>query len=108
MNHGDMKQKLWAANLRYPVPKQFNKNEYLNAGVISKEYLVDGCYYYGLCRNARVAKWFAKRQCFVYMRAKLGSIFPEDIYHLEDDNGYDIFLPFGLAEESDLMEEEKI
>jgi hypothetical protein len=59
---------------------------------------VDGAYYHGICRNARVARYVAATNRFVYMRQKFGSVFPEGIGHAENDNGFDLFKPFGLLE----------
>ena len=63
-------------------------------GMLRKSQLHDGAYYLGYCRNAFVAKWEEKEQAFYYMREKFGNIFPERIFHPEDDNGYDLFIPF--------------
>lgn len=63
------------------------------AGLLPAAGLVDGRYYYGHCRNARVARWDAARQVFTYMRSKFGSAYPEDIRTVENDDGYDLFLP---------------
>jgi hypothetical protein len=99
MKRADMKAWLFEKKLQYPLPRDFNVAEYIAAGVVPKNKLVDGCYYYGLCRNAEVAQWVAAKHCFVYMRCKFGFRFPEDILHLEDDNGFDLFVPLGVAEE---------
>lgn len=64
-----------------------------SAGLVRKQDLKDGAYYYGTCRNARVARWDVKKNQFTYMRTKFGSSFPEDIRHPEDDDGFDLFLP---------------
>ena len=71
------------------------------AGLLRKSELEDGKYYYGHCRNACVSKWNAKTERFTYMREKFGSIFPEDINHPEDDNGYDLFTPVAQVEPFD-------
>ena len=76
-----------------------------DAGMLSREALVDGTYYLGHCRNAKVARWDAEGAVFVYMRSKFGSRFAETINHPADDNGYDIFLPFVEVEPTN---EEKI
>jgi len=65
----------------------------IRCGAIPKNKLIDGKEYIGNCRNASKATWDAKRNVFVYMRNKFGSVFPEDINHFEDDNGYDLFVP---------------
>jgi hypothetical protein len=58
----------------------------------------DGAYYHGICRNARVARYVAATNRFVYMREKFGSVFPEGIGHAENDNGFDLFKPYGVLE----------
>lgn len=62
--------------------------------IIPKKDLEDGEYYMGSCRNSEYAIWAAKLNCFIYKRTKFGSSFPETIKHPEDDDGYDLFLPF--------------
>lgn len=59
---------------------------------IAKDELIVGQKYLGLCRNSNVAVWNGK--CFEYERYKFGSTFIESINHFEDDNGYDVFIPF--------------
>lgn len=93
---------LWDKNLSPNIPKGFNLQDYYDAGVIRKEDLVDGAYYQGICRNASVAKWDAKDNCFWYMRTKWGSSFKEDINHIADDNGYDLFIPFVKLDDADV------
>ena len=34
------------------------------------------------------------------MRQKFGSVFPEDICHAENDDGFDLFEPYALLENS--------
>lgn len=59
---------------------------------------VDGAYYHGICRNARCARYIAEINGFIYMREKFGSVFPESISHAENDNGFDLFKPYGVLE----------
>lgn len=54
-----------------------------------------GHYYYGKCRNARIAIYNAETDKFVYMRNKFDRIFPEEIGHAAHDNGFDLFEPYG-------------
>ena len=61
------------------------------AGMLRKDDLKEGHYYAGTCRNASIALWRGDR--FSYMRSKFGSRFSEDIFHPEDDNGFDLFIP---------------
>lgn len=65
-------------------------NELYSKGIIRKSDLVKNHYYQGKCRNADVALWNGFE--FVYMRNKFGSTFPETIKHMEDDNGFDLFI----------------
>lgn len=70
-----------------------------NSGTPGKDFmrksdLVDGEYYYGHCRNAKCAKWSQAEQEFTYIRTKFGDRFPETIKHPEDDDGFDLFVPF--------------
>jgi (p)ppGpp synthase/HD superfamily hydrolase len=77
-------------HLPKPIPGELY-NELFQKGVIRKSDLIIGKYYYGKCRNTNVAVW--NGSAFVYMRSKFGTSFPENINHLEDDNGFDLFVP---------------
>jgi hypothetical protein len=35
---------------------------------------------------------------FVYMREKFGNVYPESIGHVENDDGFDLFRPYGIVE----------
>lgn len=59
---------------------------------IPKKDLKVGHIYLGDCRNADKAVWTGKK--FEYQRYKFGSTFLEYINHYEDDDGYDVFVPF--------------
>ena len=97
--------KLRELELPYSPPRtDIPYGKYYEAGVIRKKDLIDGRYYQGTCRNSDVAKWSEKDNCFTYKRYKFSSVFDETINHLEDDNGYDLFLPYNLLEYSDLEE----
>lgn len=61
---------------------------------VRKSDLVDGEYYFGSCRNSNCARWDAEKQEFTYMRTKFGTRFPETIKHPEDDDGFDLFVPY--------------
>lgn len=65
-----------------------------NIGAIRRHDLIDGMDYLGICRNAKTAKWSEKEGCFFYIRKKFDSIFLERINHPEDDDGFDLFIPF--------------
>jgi hypothetical protein len=70
-------------------------------GMIKKADLKDGATYKGHCRNATEAVWHADKNCFTYQRTKFGHTFPEDIFHPEDDDGFDIFPPEELIEKKE-------
>ena len=102
-------QKLWDAGLSQSLLKgPFDVNAYYDAGVIRKDDLIDGAYYQGDCRNADVAMWDAKGNCFWYMRQKFTRRFKEQINHIADDDGYDLFMPFQKLDDKDVMDYEKI
>lgn len=75
-----------------PVTEEVLK-KYHDAGVIPKSDLVDGAYYWGTCRNAEMARWDAQKNVFWYIRDKWHDTFVESINVIEDDDGYDLFLP---------------
>ena len=73
------------------------------AGMLRKEELKDGAYYWGCCRNARVAMWDADKGSFVHMRLK-GDWHPEKIPYPSDEKvvefapgrltACDVFIPW--------------
>lgn len=64
----------------------------LRMGAIPKSELKIGSKYKGYCRNAHEAVWLGDK--FEYQRCKFGEIFPEKINHFEEDDGYDLFVPY--------------
>jgi len=74
--------------------KYYDESKKVAVNVIPKEKLAEGHWYHGYCRNAigDLAVWFNGK--FVYIREKFGAFFPEEINHPEDDDGFDLFLPF--------------
>ena len=64
----------------------------IRLGAIPKNDLEIGKTYEGYCRNAHKAVWLGDK--FEYQRYKFGETFPEKINHFEDDNGYDLFVPY--------------
>jgi hypothetical protein len=78
-----------------PIPESMY-NELFSKGVIPKKDLIIGNYYLGRCRNASVAKWDGDK--FLYMRNKFGHWSIDKINHMEDDNGYDLFVPLKVVE----------
>ena len=69
--------------------------EYLKAGAIAKEDLISGAWYLGQSRSTNIAQWFPFGG-FYYIRHKFGGTFVDSLNHFEDDNGYDLFIPFKL------------
>ena len=65
-----------------------------NIGAIPKSELEDGAYYIGVCRNSNIAIWDSKKEKFFYIRRKFDKLFSEPICHPEDDDGYDLFIPY--------------
>lgn len=63
---------------------------------IPKKDLIVGKSYKGFCRNADTAEWDG--EVFWYTRYKFGDTFDEEINHFEDDDGYDLFIPFEIDE----------
>ena len=62
-------------------------------GMIPLEDLQDKSYYYGICRNTRIAQWVKSESCFFYMREKHKSFYIAEINHPANDNGFDLFIP---------------
>ena len=64
--------------------------------MIVKKDLKDLRYYLGVCRNSHIAIWSKEENSFYYTRYKLGKFFTESIKHPEDDDGFDLFIPYEL------------
>lgn len=62
---------------------------------IPKKELVAGCYYYGQCRNATIARWDGEK--FIHWRTKFGEKFLEEIWAPEDEAIFDVFYAFEEA-----------
>lgn len=76
-------------------------------GMIPRDQLKNGSYYYGVCRNTNIAQWRdkptypsktelpnkEKSPCFFHMRLKFNSIFVETIKHPVDEAHFDAFIP---------------
>ena len=84
----------------YPPKDTNDRSAYYEAGVIRKEDLEDGAYYWGTCRHGPIALWDGEH--FWYIRNKFKATFAESINHLEDDNGYDLFIPLKKVELGDI------
>lgn len=75
-----------------------NLEEIYAMGLLRKENLEHGLYYFGTCRNAVVARWSARTSLFYYIRSKFGTRYEEAIPHPEDQDGYDIFTPIAAVD----------
>lgn len=73
--------------------KWYELNKQLN-GFIPQADLEDGEYYLGYCRNAEWSYWDGAKQKFYYIRSKFGNEFIEEIECMENDNGFDVFVPY--------------
>ena len=80
-------------NLNAQIYKR-RKNLEILPTPISKKDLVIGKKYSGVCRNSSEAVWNGK--VFEYKRYKFGFYYDDTINHYEDDDGYDVFVPFEL------------
>ena len=60
---------------------------------LPKGELIDGHYYFGWCRNARIARWDAASNRFYYWRRKFTFEFVEAICYPTDDDAFDVFVP---------------
>lgn len=76
--------------------KEFYIPRLIAAGAIPKKDLIDGQCYVGEYRNARIGKWNANENVFEHWRYKFGFRL-DTCNHFEDDNGFALFVPIGLA-----------
>lgn len=83
-----------------PIDEFWLKGAYLK-GLIPKTKFKDGTYYYGKCRNGSVAKWDSTLNKFLYVRTKFGHKFVDRVEAVEDDIGYDLFIPVAEIEPTD-------
>lgn len=58
---------------------------------IRRENLQISCYYAGVCRNARIARWDGQK--FIHWRTKFDKTFLEDIEYWDIDGQFDGFIP---------------
>ena len=70
----------------------------IRCGAIPMKDLIVGKTYIGNCRNTYEATWNGKE--FTYKRYKFGTTFNDNINHFEEDDGYDLFVPWKLKEEN--------
>ena len=66
--------------------------------IIPKEEMLEGEFYIGFCRNARIAQWVGEK--FIYVRNKYNFEFLEKIKHPEDEYHFDVFMPQAVAVEN--------
>ena len=71
--------------------------------IIPKQDLVAGEYYYGRCRNAKVARWDGEQ--FFYWRTKFNCVFKESIKCPEDDSIFDVFVAERVALKEEITKE---
>lgn len=84
------KDTIYRIHIPKPIPDGLYQ-ELFQKGIIPKKDLIKGKYYWGKCRNANVAMWNGDN--FTHMRTKFNWRYPEDINHIEDDDGFDLFIP---------------
>ena len=88
---------------QYPVPLDYDlEKDYYQKGVIRKKNLIDGATYEGICRNADEATWDKMEDSFIYDRYKMGFTYDDYTNHIEDDDGYDVFIPVRRIYENQL------
>ena len=71
--------------------------EYIEAGAISKEDLIEGAWYIGQSRSTEIAQWIPK-EGFNFIRYKMGGKYIDHIPHFSDGNLYDVFVPIKRIE----------
>lgn len=76
-----------------PIPEGWIAEQYAKGRLIPVGDLKDQAIYAGNCRNARSAMWNAEDRSFIYPRYKFGDTFLDKVNSVEDDNGFDLFLP---------------
>jgi hypothetical protein len=85
-----------------PIDQESLEKAYAS-GMLRKRELMDGCYYRGCCRNARVAQWSESLNKFRYNRMKFEEFRVESIPHPSDEEfievngpkaGFDVFIPW--------------
>jgi hypothetical protein len=95
-----------------PNIPRVDENEYRNfyipklikAGGITKADLIDGGYYIGDHRRAKIAIWNEKENHFIYNRYKFGQMFKDTCNHFEDDDGFALFVPIRIATKEEFDE----
>ena len=91
--HFKLVKMLMDKGLKYPLPQKFDLESYYDGGVIRKSDLENYAHYIGLSRSGNIAIWDPNDERFVCIRYKFSSAFVERTKHIEDDDGYDVFVP---------------
>jgi len=99
------KETIHCIHLPKPIPYALY-NELYNKGIIRKSDLKKNHYYFGKCRNSDVALWNGFE--FVYNRYKFGSYYIDSVNNIEDDNGFDLFIPLKELKKEEIEEINKI
>lgn len=71
--------------------------EYIEAGAISKENLIEGAWYIGQSRSTEIAQWIP-REGFNFIRYKMGEKYIDHIPHFSDEDLNDVFVPIKRIE----------
>ena len=81
---------------RCNTPEEFQNNvkSYIKAGAIAKKDLVSGAWYIGQSRSTNFAQWFSNPGRFYFIRYKFSGEYVDNMHHFEDDEGYDVFVPY--------------
>ena len=72
--------------------------KYLECGAIAKKDLILGGWYIGQSRSTGIAQWIGSE--FIFIRHKMDGRYIDSINHFEDDDNYDLFIPFKLVFEA--------
>jgi hypothetical protein len=104
--HRNRARFLWERKylLKFSSPVRADELQFAwDSGMRKKESLRDGQYYWGVCRNARCARWNSEKNCFEYMRFK-GHWYHQTISYPGDEElgealfgktvGDDVFVPW--------------
>ena len=94
-------------DLPFDDEDKYYVNRFIELGAIPKKDLVDGTWYFGKTRNARLAKYEAKKNAMGHYRYKFGWMW-DYVNHFEDDNGYALFVPIRLATADEIESVNKI
>ena len=74
------------------MAEEERRDRFTGRPILPKDRLVHGRYYRGRCRNATVARWNERENCFFHWREKFGHIYVETIcYPGDDEPPFDVF-----------------